>query len=144
MISLARSFQVCEYGCNVFINFNDKLSDKIITSAVERVGKVLQKLRLSWSHAQIFNINHACSWSRLLSKVLGACNQCQESIDFCRNGSNWVWNKLVCSCRIPKIVPRILSPKLRKYLEEEFSTQKNQRHLLRKRQKRFLCLSLET
>ena len=80
-----------------------------------------------------FNINHGYTWSKLLSKVLRACNQCQESIDFRRNRSNWVWHKSVSSRRIQEIVPRTLSPKIRKYLEEKFSARQNQRHLLLKR-----------
>ena len=139
---MVRGSQVWEYVSDVFINFNYKLSDRIITSAgrgrnvitATKSGKGASEIGIILVTPTKFNLNHQYSWSKLLSKVLGACTQCQESIDFRRNGSNWFWNKSVSSCRMPEIVPRTLSPKIRKYLEEKFSTRQNQRHLLRKRQ----------
>ena len=139
MISLIVGSQVWEYVSDVFITFNYKLSDKIITSPVRgrnliTAAKGASEIGIIMITRTKFNINHYCSWSKLPSKVLGACNQCQKSIDFRRNGSNWVWSKSVSSCKMPEIVPRTLSPKIRKYLEEKFSARQNQRHLLPKRQ----------
>ena len=120
MISLVRGSQVWEYVSDVFLTFNYKLRDKIITSAVNgrnlitatKGGKGATEIGIIMVARTKFNINHYCSWSKLLSKVLDAFNQ--ESIDFRRNGSNWVWNKLVSSSRMPEIVPRTLSPKIQK------------------------------
>ena len=138
MISFVRGSQVWEYVSDVFLIFNYKLRDKIMTSAVNgrnlitatKGGKGATEIGIIMVARTKFNINHYCSWSKLLSKVLDAFNQ--ESIDFRRNGSNWVWNKSVSSSRMPEIVPRTLSPKIQKNLEEIFSARQNQRHLLPK------------